>query len=186
MSIKKTITLFIRKPAAILPAVVAAGALLLAGAPAQAQAQDLKIGVVNVQALLQNAPQTRASMEALQEEFAPRERSVLAKQKELEALSEKAQRDLSVMGEAERRTMERDLREGQRELQRLQQEFVEDRNLRQNEELGKLQGILLDEVEEFAKAQNFDMIVGDGVIYASGRVNVTGQILEQLKADFAQ
>ncbi|MEO0573910.1 MAG: OmpH family outer membrane protein [Pseudomonadota bacterium] len=182
MSIKKTITSFIRKPAAFM----AVGVLVLASMPAQAQAQDLKIGVVNVQALLQNAPQTKASMEALQEEFAPRERSVLAKQKELEALSEKAQRDLSVMGEEERRTMERDLREGQRELQRLQQEFVEDRNLRQNEELGKLQRILLDQVEEFAKAQNFDMIVGDGVIYASGRVNVTGQILEQLQADFGQ
>ncbi|MEL6868693.1 MAG: OmpH family outer membrane protein [Pseudomonadota bacterium] len=176
----KTIKNHIRNAAVAAAAVLAIGVV---AAPA-ANAQELKIGVVNVQALLQSAPQTKASMEALQEEFAPRERSVLAKQEELTALSEKAQRDLAVMGEAERRTMERDLREGQRELQRLQQEFVEDRNLRQNEELGKLQRILLDEVEAYAKANNFDMILGDGVIFASGRVNVTGQILEQLKAEF--
>ncbi|MEM7611703.1 MAG: OmpH family outer membrane protein [Pseudomonadota bacterium] len=147
---------------------------------ATAQAQELKIAVVNVQALLQAAPQTKASMEALQEEFAPRERTVLAKQKELEELSEKAQRDLAVMGDAERRAMERDMREGQREFQRLQQEFVEDRNLRQNEELGKLQRILLEQVDAYARANGYDIILSDGVVFASGRVNVTGQILEQL------
>ena len=111
------------------------GAALIATAftaPA-AIAQELKIGVVNVQALLQQAPQTKASMEALQEEFAPRERTVLAKQKELEDLAEKAQRDLAVMGEEERRSMERQLRDGRRDLERLQQEFVEESNLRRNE-----------------------------------------------------
>ncbi|MEM7763296.1 MAG: OmpH family outer membrane protein [Pseudomonadota bacterium] len=162
-------------------AVLMMSAMLLLGA--NANAQELKIGVVNIQALLQAAPQTKTSMEALQEEFAPRERTVLAKQKELEELSEKAQRDLAVMGDAERRNMERDLREGQRELQRLQQEFVEDRNLRQNEELGKLQRLLLTEVDAFAKANGYDLILSDGVVFASGRVVVTSQILEQIQAN---
>ena len=124
-------------------------------------------------------------MEALQIEFAPRERTFLAKQKELEELSAKAQRDLAVMGEAERRTMERDLRDGQRELQRLQQEFVEDRNLRLNEELGKLQRTLLKEVNTYAQANGYDLIVGDGVIFASGRANMTDKILAMLESNFA-
>lgn len=148
-------------------------------------AQEMKIGVVNIQALLQAAPQTKTSMESLQEEFAPRERTLLAKQKELEALSEKAQRDLAVMSDAERRNVERELREGQRELQRLQQEFVEDRNLRQNEELGKLQRLLLTEVDAFGKANGYDLILSDGVVFASGRMVVTGQVLDQIKANAA-
>ncbi|MFK8052747.1 MAG: OmpH family outer membrane protein [Woeseiaceae bacterium] len=160
-------------------------ALLGLMAASGANAQDLKIGVVNFQALLQAAPQTKTSMEALQQEFAPRERTVLAKQKELEELSEKAQRDLAVMGEAERREIERDLREGQRELQRLQQEFVEDRNLRQNEELGKLQRLMLTEVDAFGKANGYDLILNDGVVFASGRMVVTSQILEQVQKNAA-
>lgn len=159
-------------------ALIALGGLLATGA----SAQELKIGVVNIQALLQAAPQTKASMEALQQEFAPRERTILAKQKELEELSEKAQRDLAVMSDAERRALERDLREGQREFQRLQQEFVEDRNLRQNEELGKLQRLLLTEVDAFGKSNGYDLILSDGVVFASGRMVVTAQILEQIKA----
>ena len=46
-----------------------------------ASAQELKIGVVNIPALMQRAPQTKAAMDALQEEFAPRQREFLAKQK---------------------------------------------------------------------------------------------------------
>ena len=49
--------------------IFAAGLIAALGAAPAASAQELKIGVVNVQALLQQAPQTKASMEALQEEF---------------------------------------------------------------------------------------------------------------------
>ena len=167
----------------VLP-LLASLALVAIAPSAAAQAQDLKIGFVSVQALLQNAPQTKASMEALKDEFAPRERTVLAKQKEFEDLQEKAQRDLAVMGDDERRTMERDLRDMQRELKRLQEEFIEDRNLRQNEELGKLQRVLLQEVDTFARANQYDLILSEGVIAASGKVNITGQILAQLEANF--
>ncbi|HZW59145.1 MAG TPA: OmpH family outer membrane protein, partial [Woeseiaceae bacterium] len=52
-----------------------------------AQAQDLKIGVVNVPLLMDRAPQTKTAMDALEEEFAPRQREILAKQKEYQDLS---------------------------------------------------------------------------------------------------
>ena len=158
-----------------------AACLVLALGANVAQAQEMKIGVVNVQGLLQAAPQTKAVMERLQEEFAPREREVRSKQEEFEAMQERAQRDAAVMSEEERRGLERDLRDAQRELQRMQQEFLEDSNLRRNEELGTLQRMLLKEIEEFATSNGFDMIVGDGVIYASARMNITGQILAQLE-----
>ena len=53
--------------------------------------------------LLDRAPQTKAAMDALQEEFAPRQREFLAKQKEYEDLAAKVQKDFAVMGESERR-----------------------------------------------------------------------------------
>ena len=85
-------------------------------------------------------------MDALQEEFAPRQREIIAKQKEYEELGEKVQRDVAVMGETERRNAESDLRNLQRDVTRLQNEFREDLNLRRNDELGKLQRSLLEEV----------------------------------------
>jgi outer membrane protein len=147
-------------------------------------AQDLKIGVVNVPVLMDRAPQAKMAMDALQEEFAPRQREILAKQKEYEDLGEKVQRDVAVMGETERRNAENDLRNMQREVTRLQNEFREDLNLRRNEELGNLQRALLEEVQNYAKSAGFDLVVGDGVLYASSAVNITENVLRAMEANF--
>jgi len=149
-----------------------------------ASAQELKIGVVNIPALMEAAPQTKAAMDALQEEFAPRQREFLAKQKEYEDLATKVQKDVAVMGETERRNADKNLRDLQREVTRLQTEFREDLNLRQNEELGLLQRSLLQEVQAYAAQEGFDLIVGDGVLYASTSVNITEAVLRAVEANF--
>lgn len=157
---------------------------LVAGLALTANAQELKIGVVNVPALMDRAPQTQVAMSALEEEFQPRQRDIIAKQKELEDLTAKVQRDLAVMGETERRNAERDVRELQREVTRLQTEFREDFNLRRNEELGNLQRALLQEVQAYAQTAGYDLIVGDGVLYASSAVNITEMVLQAMEENF--
>jgi len=149
-----------------------------------AVAQELKIGVVNVPVLMEQAPQARVAMAALEEEFQPRQRAILAKQTEFKDLSERVQRDIAVMGETERRNAEKDLRDLQREVTRLQTEFQEDLNLRRNEELGSLQRSLLKEVQDYAQTAGFDLVVGDGVLYASTTVNITENVLRAMEANF--
>jgi len=149
-----------------------------------ASAQELKIGVVNVPLLMDRAPQTKAAMDALQEEFAPRQREFAAKATELEELNAKLQKDAAVMGETERRNADKQLRDLQREVARLQTEFQEDLNLRQNEELGNLQRSLLAEVQSYAQTQGFDLVVGDGVLFASTAVNITDDVLRAIEASF--
>jgi len=160
------------------------GVALVCAFALPAAAQEMKIGVVNLPALIERAPQTKSAMDALQEEFAPRQREFQAKQKEYEDLAAKAQKDLAVMGETERRNAEKDLRELQRELTRLQNEFQEDLNLRQNEEYGLLQRAMLKEVQDFAVSQGYDLIVGDGVLYVNTSVNITDEILRTVEANY--
>ena len=69
------------------------------------------------------------------------------------------------MAENERRNAEKDLRDGQRELARKQNEYVEDLNLRRNEELGKLQRSLLQEVQTYARTSELRSGLGEGVLY---------------------
>jgi outer membrane protein len=159
------------------------GAALLA-APLGAAHAEIKIAVVNVPRLLEEAPQAKTAMQALQDEFAPRQREIVAQQKELKTKEEKLQRDGAVMAENERRNSEKDLREGQRELARKQNEYVEDLNLRRNEELGKLQRSLLQEVQAFAKTSSFDLVVGDGVLYVNESMDITAQVLSALQARY--
>jgi len=149
--------------------------------PFGAALADIKIAVVNVPRLLEEAPQAKVAMKALQDEFAPRQRDIMKQQQDLKNKEDKLNRDGAVMAEAERRNSEKDLREGQRDLQRKQNEYVEDLNLRRNEELGKLQRSLLQEVQGFAKTGGYDLVVGDGVLYAKEALDITAQVLSALQ-----
>ena len=161
-----------------------AGIALVCAFALPAAAQEMKIGVVSLPALIERAPQTKSAMDALQEEFAPRQREFQAKQKEYEDLAAKIQKDLAVMGETERRNAQKEVRDLERDLARMQTEFQEDLNLRQNEVYGKLQRDMLKEVQGFAEAQGYDLIVGDGVLYVTSAVNITDDVLRAVEANY--
>jgi outer membrane protein len=161
-----------------LPLVLIGGLL---AQPAFAQVRPLKIGFVNVQRLLIESPQANAANRALENEFAPRQRDLLAKQKTFKDKSDKFQKDQAVMGADERRNAENDLRREERELARQFDELREDLNNRKNEELGKLRVNLLREVDTFARAGSYDLIVSEALFVGSG-VDVTVQVLQALQA----
>ena len=150
-----------------------------------AAAQEMKIGVVSLQALIERAPQTRAALDDLQEEFAPRQREFEAKKKEYEDLAAKIQKDLAVMGETERRNAQKEARDLERDLARMQNEMQEDFNLRQNEEFGLLQRAMAKEVQDYAAAQGYDLVVVDNVVlFANEGVNITAEVLRAVEANY--
>jgi outer membrane protein len=151
---------------------------------ANAQTGNLKIGVVNVSRLLQEAPQAQTAMAALQEEFAPRQRKIVAMQKDLQDKQQTLQRDGAVMAEEERMSLERDVRDGQRNLKREQDEYLEDLNVRKNEELSKLQRSLLQQVQTYARNANYDLVVSDVLFYSSA-VDITEDVLKGLQDSHA-
>jgi len=157
--------------------------VLLAPCVAQAQAAaGIKIGVVNFARLIQESPQARITLKALEDEFSPRQRDLVAKQNELKARQEKLQKDAQVMGAEERRNAESKFRDDERDLGRRLNEFQEDFNVRRQEEINKLQRDLLKEVSAFAKERGYYLIVGDGVLYAAQSVDLTPQILAAIDA----
>ena len=133
-----------------------------------AQAKPIKVGFVNVARLLAESPQANAANRALENEFAPRQRDLLAKQKAFKDRADKMQKDAAVMGADERRNAENELRRDERELARQLEELREDLNNRKNEELGKLRVNLLGEVESFARQGGYDLIVSDALVRESG------------------
>jgi len=160
---------------------IAAVAATIALSPALASA-EVKIAFVNTAKLLEESPQARAAQQALESEFLPRQRELADQQKVLQDKEEKLKRDAAVMSEADRAKAERDLRDGQRDLARRFSELQEDANLRRNEEFGKVQRSLLQEVQTYARANGFDLIVSDGVLFASPAVDVTAQVVTALKS----
>ncbi len=136
--------------------------------------------MVNFQKLLEDAPQTKTAMSALENEFAPRRRELLTMQNDLKARDEKLQREGAVMAEADRAKAEKSLRDEQREFSRKAGEFQDDASTRRNEELGKVQRYLVTEIQAYASTQGFDLVLGDGVFYAKSQLDVTANVLAVL------
>ncbi|MBI5041065.1 MAG: OmpH family outer membrane protein [Gammaproteobacteria bacterium] len=148
--------------------------------PALAMA-EVKVGFVNTVKLMEEAPQAKAAIGKMESEFAPREKELVAIQREIKDAEDKLSRDAAVMGDSDRGKVERDLVSRKRELKRSQDEFREDLNIRRNEELAKLQRRLYDAIVDLAKAEHYDLIVSEGVVYASTSIDITDAVLARLK-----
>jgi len=159
-----------------------AAAVVAGSISAPAVAQNLKVGVVNLAALIEQSPQAEAVNKKLQDEFGPRQRELAALQQRVRTQQETFQRDAQVMSEQERINLERQIRDGEREFQRTQNEFLEDLNLRRNEELGALNREVVQKAQEYARAQNYDLLLTDQtLVFHSTAVDVTDEVLALLK-----
>lgn len=148
------------------------------------QAQELKIGFVNAAKVLEKAPQAEAARRNLEREFSPRDKALLEAQKALRALEEKNSRDAAVMADTEKRKLEREITSRKRDIKRTQEEFREDLNIRRNETFDRLRRRVFEVIVEIAKTEKYDLIVSDGVVFASERIDITGKVVERLQQEF--
>jgi outer membrane protein len=143
-------------------------------------AAELKVGYVQVDKILQEAPQTSESGKKLEREFSPRTQELERMQKQIRDQEASLDKDGLTMSETERRNKERDVANNKLEFQRKQRELREDINLRKNEELSVLQDRINKAVTSVAEAEGYDLVVYSGVAFASKKVDITDKVLKSL------
>lgn len=141
---------------------------------------ELKIGYVQVDKILQEAPQTAESGKKLEKEFAPRSQELERMQKQIKDIETSIDKDALTMSEADRKNKERDASNLKIDFQRKQRELREDVNLRKNEELGALQDRINKAVTAVSEAEAYDLVVYGGVAYANKKIDITDKVLKSL------
>ena len=155
--------------------------VLAAGWPlSPAYGDTLKIAYVNFVKVIEDAPQAKDALKKLEAEFRPRDKELVDTQARVKEAEDKLEKDALVMKAAERRQTERELLVLKRNLRRATQEFREDYNLRRNEELAVLQRLVNKVIVEIAKRENYDLVVHEGTLYASSKVDITAKVLAHL------
>lgn len=139
-----------------------------------------KIGYVQVDKILQEAPQTAETGKKLEREFSPRSLELERLQKQIRDMEASLDKDRATITDAERRTKERDASNLKLEFQRKQRELREDINLRKNEELALLQDRINKAVQTVAETENYDLVVYGGVAFASKKIDITDKVLKSL------
>jgi outer membrane protein len=143
-------------------------------------AAELKIGYVQVDKILQDAPQTAESGKKLEREFTSRTQELERLQKQIKDIETALDKDSLTMTEADRKNKERDASNLKIDFQRKQRELREDVNLRKNEELGALQDKINKAVTAVSEAEGYDLVVYGGVAYANKKIDITDKVLKSL------
>jgi len=151
-------------------------ASVFAAAPVLA---DTKIGFVNTEKLLREAPLSVSAQKKLEREFAARDQELQKLAKQARDMQAQLDKDGVTMSDSERKNKERDLGNLNRDLQRQGREFREDLNLRRNEELGQIQERARKAIQDIARAEKFDLIV-EQAVYFDPKIDITDRVMKSL------
>lgn len=145
-------------------------------------AQDLKIGVINLARLVSQSPQAQDIRQNMSEQFAARRKALQEKMQALKADIKRLKRDGSVMSKAARKELKESIKDQRRVLEIKKSNYQDDVRAAKRQALMKLRKEIAGAINQFATNYNYDMILGQGVLYANDTVNVTDKLLQLLRA----
>lgn len=148
---------------------------------AQAPAQNLRIGYVNMKEVLDNAPQVVTGRDKLDLEFRPRNDAIEREEAQAEGLERRLQ--LGDLGAEERNRLERELRELRRSIERQREDLRDELSFRRTEEVQRLEDQINLAVQDIAESYGYDLVLSSPVIYASPALDITPLILERLQEE---
>ena len=150
---------------------------------ASAEAQQLRIGYVDMKQVLDNAPQVLAGRARLDQEFRARNDAIEMDEMRVAALEARIQQgDLS---SDSRLQTERELRDLRRNITRRKEDLRDELSFRRTEEVQSLEEQINVAVQEIAERNGYDLIISSPVVYASPALDITDLILEQLEVEYA-
>ena len=129
---------------------------------------DTKVGYVEVERVLKEAPQTAEASKKLEKEFSPRTAELARLQKQIS--------DQENSGTAK----EQELANLKLEFERKKRELNEDVNIRKNEELSALQDRVNKAVTAISEAEGYDLVIYSGIAYGSKRADITDKVIKSL------
>ena len=141
---------------------------------------EIKIGYVVVEKVLKEAPQTTVSNKKLEKEFKSRTDGLQKKVKAIQKQEKDYKKNSVTMSESERQKAQKKMQNAKIDIQRIERELREDIDIRRREEIGKLQQQINKSIEDLAKKEKYDLILYQGVAYASKGIDITNDLIKAL------
>lgn len=141
-----------------------------------------KTAFINSKILLEQSPQAIAANAELQKQFGEREQDLRKLAQGIQQMEKTYQTDSAVMSDEQKKKAEDNIIQNKRRFQFEQQSLKEDLQAKQRELLQEVQVSIKSVIQSFGSKNGYDFIFTDASIaYASDAVNITEQILEELK-----
>lgn len=147
-----------------------------------AQAADLKIGFVNTERVIREAPAAIKAGRKMEQEFGARNQELQRMATDLQAKQSFLADKGATLSESQRRAKESELNDLSVTFQRRQREFQEDLRFRQNEESSAIIEKANQAIIRIAESEHFDLILQEAV-FAGTSLDITDKVIKALSGD---
>ncbi|MBD8527226.1 OmpH family outer membrane protein [Pseudomarimonas arenosa] len=167
-----------------------AGALLCGLAlpgPLAAQAgSELKIAYVDMQRLLDGAPQMAAARERLAREFAARDAALKQDQGRLASMETRLREEGAFIQRDEAERLKQQTDALRRSVERSRERMRDELTRRTREEADRAFPAISEAVAEYARAQGIDLVLTSPVIYYNAKIDITDRVIDSLRSAGAE
>ena len=149
---------------------------------ASVQAADIKIGYVDVERLLREAPQVEKINEKMLGEFGSKKTELETGEKEIIDLQEKYKRNELVMTDDKLNELKSVIISKVQLYKQKEAVLQQEVTAMRNKEVVALQNTIRGVIKDIAKKEKYDLIVSDGVLHAKESFNMTQKVLDKMSA----
>lgn len=146
-----------------------------------AMAQEVKMGVIDLQKIVQKSPQITRINGELEKQFKPRQTKILAAQKDLEAEVAKLNREGTVMSAADRTKLQGKIITDRANFQGMAETFKQELAAAQNQAMQNFMQQVTAAVGKIAVRSKYTVVLQKaGLPYADPSLDITDQVLNEL------
>jgi len=163
---------------------VAAAAMLMAS-ESRAADSPVKVGFVDIQAVIAQSKEGQAARNKVAAEAAEKQKEISAKEAEIKQMDAELQKQSPILSDAAKKEREEEIRRRLRDLKRLTEDFNRDLAKRETELINDLLRDVTAVIRDYGKEKGYSLIVEKGqggVIYGSDPADLTKDILERYNA----
>ena len=141
-------------------------------------AAEMKVGIVNVQAVIAQAPQRETMKLAVDETFKERANNLKTLSEEIKAMNDKRQTDRMTMSNEEYTKLSRDIEFKAAELQLKEKALQEDYKAAMDRENNKLLGLIIKAINQVALNEKYDAVVrAETVLFSIPGLDLTDKVV---------
>ncbi len=144
-------------------------------------ADSAKIGVVDLQKIMQASSQMKDIQQKLEKEFKPRRDKLVATETALKSDMEKFKRDSAIMSATQKKDLEKKIVAAQQQFERDGQQYQQELSAAHNEAMEGLYAKVRAAISKIAKEEKYDIIVQkDAAPFSVDTLDVTDKVIKAI------
>ena len=144
-------------------------------------ADGTKIGVVDLQKIMQTATQMKTIQDKLEKEFKPRRDKLVTMEEGLKKDMEKFKRDSTVMSQTQKKDLEKSIVATQQQFEREGQQYQQELSTAHNEAMEEFYNKIRAAIAKVAESEKLDVVLQkDAAPFSAEKLDVTAKVMKEI------